>query len=65
MTNRPIWCGAFLFVLILCITGCSTKAERYAHHVARGMELVKEGKDVKAALEFKTALQSNPAGTEA
>lgn len=65
MANRPIWYCALLFVLTVCVSSCSTKAERYAHHVARGQELVKEGKDVKASLEFKTALQSNPAGTEA
>jgi tetratricopeptide (TPR) repeat protein len=47
------------------VAGCDSPKEREAKYVEHGKELYDSGDIVKAALEFKNALQINPAGTEA
>jgi tetratricopeptide (TPR) repeat protein len=51
--------------LFLLVAACDSPAERESAHVARGKELLAAGDPVKAALEFRNALQINPVSAEA
>ncbi|MDY0870627.1 tetratricopeptide repeat protein [Dongia rigui] len=57
--------NALAACLFLLLAACDSPAEREAAHVARGKELLAAGDPVKAALEFRNALQINPVGAEA
>ena len=59
--SLPALVGAALFLL----AACDSPAEREAEHLARGKQLLESGDAVKAALEFRNALQINPVGAEA
>jgi tetratricopeptide (TPR) repeat protein len=59
-TLNALAAGLFLFV-----AACDSPAERESAHVARGKELLAAGDPVKAALEFRNALQINPVSAEA
>jgi len=50
---------------LLLVAACDSPKEKEAKYVAHGKELFDGGDYVKASLEFKNALQINPAGLEA
>ncbi|MDF1553830.1 MAG: tetratricopeptide repeat protein, partial [Deferrisomatales bacterium] len=52
----PIW----FLVAALLLGGCSGPAEKRAKYFDKGMALYEQGEHVKAALEFKNALQVDP-----
>lgn len=49
--------AAFLAFAVLSIVGCSSPEEKAKSHYARGAELLAQKNYVKAAIEFKNALQ--------
>jgi tetratricopeptide (TPR) repeat protein len=53
------------FGALLALCACGSPKEQEAKYIAHGKELYESGDIVKAALEFKNALQINPAGVEA
>ena len=53
------------FALALFLVACDGPEEREAAYLERGRARFEEGNYVKAGLEFKNALQINPAGLEA
>ena len=48
---------AVLAAMLLLVAGCDSVEERVEKHFERGLELIAEGNDVKAMLEFRNALQ--------
>jgi tetratricopeptide (TPR) repeat protein len=53
------------FGALLILSACGSPKEQEAKYVAHGKELYESGDLIKATLEFKNALQINPAGVEA
>ncbi len=56
--------GMLAVVALLLLAACDSPKEKEAKYIGHGKELYEGGDFVKAALEFKNALQINPAGTE-
>ncbi len=50
---------AMAFASVLLLAGCDTPEEKVQSHTQSGLELFKEGKLIKAGLEFRNALQIN------
>lgn len=44
-------------LLLICLSGCDSLADRVAKHQARGLELAEKGEFAKAQLEFRTAIK--------
>ncbi|MBK8161344.1 MAG: tetratricopeptide repeat protein [Rhodospirillaceae bacterium] len=51
--------------IIVFLAACSSPQEREAAYLENGKSLMKKGELAKASLEFRNALQVNPAGIEA
>ena len=65
MRSLARWAGLIGLVTLLSLGACDSPKEQEAKYVSHGKELYESGDLVKAALEFKNALQINPAGIEA
>jgi predicted Zn-dependent protease len=63
--RAKLWRRGIIVLSVLALAACGSSSERYARHIAGGQEFSKAGNYVKASLEFRTALQINPAGVEA
>src|SRR5262245_42494827 len=50
---------------LLLLAACGSPEQREAEHIKDGKELYESGQFSKAAIEFRNALQINPAGVEA
>ena len=57
--SKLLTSGRLLFVIfgLAVLSGCDSPEERAQSHYKRGLELVNEGKPVKASLEFRNALK--------
>lgn len=52
-------------VLLLLATGCASREEKTAEFISRGDKLLSSGDPVRAALEYKNALQLDPRSVKA
>jgi tetratricopeptide (TPR) repeat protein len=59
------YAGFLGMVALVLVAACDNPKEREAEYVRHGKTLYTSGDFVKASLEFKSALQINPAGAEA
>lgn len=57
--------GTLAVASFLLLAACDSPKEREAKYIEHGKQLYEQGDIVKAALEFRNALQINPAGTDA
>ena len=59
------FCASAGLVLIIGLGGCADPQEKERNYIESGKTHLKDGNLIKAALDFRNALQINPSSTEA